>query len=76
MPSPAIATLTKIIELLPDDLQNQVVEHLREYIDQLSDEARWSKSFETTASGLVAAAKKARREIAEGKSQLMDYDQL
>jgi len=34
MPSRAIATLVKIMESLPENVQDQVVEHLQEYMQQ------------------------------------------
>ncbi len=76
MSSEAIATVIKMIESLPKETQNQVVDHLREYIDELQDEMKWEQSFERTQSELIDAAKKAKREIAEGKATAMDYDQL
>lgn len=76
MSSAAIATIVKMIESLPDDLQEQVAEHIREYIIDLEDEARWESSFKKSQNKLVAAARKAKQEIAEGQSTLMDYNQL
>ena len=76
MTSPAVTTVVKIMESLPIEVQDGVVEHLKEYIDDLQDEARWSKSFQRSQSGLIAAAKKAKKEIAEGKANAMNYDQL
>jgi len=38
MSSTPIAIITQVIEQLPEPLQNQVVEHLREYIEDLQDE--------------------------------------
>jgi translation initiation factor 2B subunit (eIF-2B alpha/beta/delta family) len=76
MSSPAITTIIKMIESLPDDLQEKVADHLREYIADLEDEKRWDTSFKRTQSSLVAAARKAKQEIAAGKSEPMDYDQL
>ncbi len=35
MTSPAIATVVKMLEALPETTQNQVVEHLREYIVEI-----------------------------------------
>ena len=76
MSSEAIITIIKMIDSLPKETQDQIVEHLREYIDELQDERKWEQSFERTQSELVAAAKKAKLEIAEGKATAMDYDQL
>jgi hypothetical protein len=76
MPSAAITTIVKMVESLPDDLQERVSEHIREYIADLEDEERWDSSFQRSQTNLVAAARKAKQEIAEGKSVPMDYDNL
>ncbi|RAM49246.1 MAG: hypothetical protein C6Y22_23115 [Hapalosiphonaceae cyanobacterium JJU2] len=76
MSSAAIATIMKMVESLPDDLQEKVVEHIRDYIADLEDEKRWDVSFERTQDNLVAAARKAKQEIAAGQSVPMDYEQF
>lgn len=76
MSSTAVITIAKIIESLPDELQNQVLEHLREYILDLQDEMKWNQSFQKNSSKLLAAAQRAKQEIAEGQATEMDYDQL
>jgi hypothetical protein len=76
MSSVAIATVVKMMESLPVDVQDRVAEHLREYIDDLQDEIRWNESFQRTQQNLIAAAKRAKQEIAEGQATVMDYDQL
>jgi hypothetical protein len=76
MSSPAITTIVKMVESLPDDLQARVVDHLREFISELEDEKRWNASFERTQDKLIAAARKAKQEIAAGQAVPMDYDQL
>lgn len=76
MSSAAIATVIKMMESLPVDVQDQVVEHLRKYINDLQDEIRWNESFQGTEQKLVAAARRAKQEIAEGQATAMDYDQL
>ena len=76
MSSAAITTVMKMMESLPLDLQDRVAEHLREYIDDLQDEIRWSEYFQRTQQKLVAAARRAKQEIAEGQATTLDYDQL
>jgi hypothetical protein len=76
MSSAAITTILKMVESLPDDLQEKVVEHIRDYITDLEDEKRWDASFNRTQDSLVAAARKAKQEIAAGQSMPMDYGQL
>lgn len=76
MSSPAITTIVKMVESLPDDLQEKVAEHIRDYIAELEDEKRWDTSFKKTQVNLVAAAQKAKQEISEGQAMPMDYEQL
>ena len=76
MSSPAIDTVIKMMESLPEDKQNKLVEHLREYIQDLQEEAKWQDSFNKTQDKLVAAAKLAKQQVAEGKAEPMDYDKL
>jgi len=76
MASMAIATVTKMMETLPEPTQDQVVEHLREYLADLQDEVRWDTLFKKTQPQLIAAARRARQEIAQGLAKPMDYEQL
>jgi hypothetical protein len=76
MSSTTIVTIAKMVESLPDELQEKVVEHLRDYIADLEDEKRWDNLFQQTQGSLVAAARKAKQEIAAGQSVPMDYEQL
>jgi ferric iron reductase protein FhuF len=68
MVSEATMTIIKMLETLPEHAQDRVVEHLREYIEDLRDEALWNNSFSRTQAKLVAAAQQVRNEIAEGKA--------
>ena len=76
MSSTAVMTLVKMVESLPDTAQEQVVEHLREYIATLQDELQWNATFKKTQSQLIAAARRAKQEIAEGRATPLDYRQL
>ncbi|MGH2593037.1 MAG: hypothetical protein ACRDGG_05945 [Anaerolineae bacterium] len=76
MSSPAIETIVKMMETLPEAAQDQIVEHLREYLEDIHDEIRWDKAFQKTQAQLVAAARRAKREIAAGQAKPLDYDQL
>ncbi len=64
--SAAVATVVKMIEDLPEATQGQVVEHLREYVTDLQDERQWDMAFKERESQLVAAARRARDEVAAG----------
>lgn len=74
--STAIATVIKMMESLPEDVQSQVAEHLREYIYDLQADLQWDNSFLRTQHNLVEAARRVKREIAEGKTEPFDYNQL
>ena len=76
MSSPAINTIVKMMESLSEDKQKAVVEHLQEYIQDLQDEQKWEESFKKSQNKLIAAAKLAKQQIAEGKATQMDYDRL
>jgi len=76
MPSTAIATIVKMVESLPEPAQDQVVEHLREYLEDLRDESEWNDLFKRTQPQLAAAAQRAKKEMAQGLAKPMDYDRL
>jgi len=76
MSSNAIATVVKMIESLPEAKQDQVVEHLRDYIENLIDELQWDIAIEKTQDQLAAAAQRAKKEIAKGRAKPLDYEQL
>jgi hypothetical protein len=70
------AGIVEMMESLPETLQQQVVEYLKEYIADLKDELQWDESFKKTQPQLVAAAQRAKQEIAEGKAQEMKLNEL
>jgi cation transport regulator ChaB len=76
MPSTVIVTVVRMLEELPEAVQNQIVEHMREYIEDIRDEARWESTYKDTEGRLVSAARQAKREIADGQAKPLDYDQL
>ena len=76
MPSTATVTVEKMLESLPEEVQERVVEHLREYILDLQDELQWDALFRRTQDKLVVAARRAKEEIAAGKAELMDFERL
>jgi hypothetical protein len=73
--SPVITTIVKMVESLPDALQEQVADHIRIYIAELNNEKRWDTSFKKAQPNLTAAALKAKQEIEAGQSTPMDYKQ-
>ena len=65
-----------MIEPLPRDAQEKLADHIRDYIAELDDEMRWDDSFKWTKASLVSVARRAKQEIAEGRSMRMDYEHL
>ena len=76
MSSAAIFTVIKMLESLPETAQEQVVEHLREYVEDVRDELEWDSLFTRTQPQLIAAAKRDKQEIAEGHANPLDDKQL
>ena len=74
MTAEAVATLSKMMETLPESAQQQVIEHLRDYIADIQDELRWEESFRKSRSKLSQAAQQARKEIAKSGSQPLCCD--
>ena len=60
MVTPAIETVIKMLETLPEETQSQVVERLREWLADFEDEAAWDESFAKTQKTLHEAARQAR----------------
>lgn len=76
MSTAAIATVVKMMSDLPEPTQEQVVDRVREYLLDLQDDLEWENLFKRTKPQLIAAARRAKQEIAAGKSSPMDYDRL
>ncbi|MGQ0763157.1 MAG: hypothetical protein ACT4OT_14250 [Acidobacteriota bacterium] len=76
MSSTTITTVITMLEGLPEHVQVRVVEHLREYLLDLQDEAEWNKQFENSQPGLISAARQAKQAIQEGLAKPLDFDQL
>jgi hypothetical protein len=76
MASATTVTVIKMLETLPEEIQERVLEHMRIYIEDIREETRWSESFSKSQNKLVAAARQARKEIAEGKATPLDLNHL
>jgi len=74
--STAIVTMTKLMETLPEPVQNHLVEHLRDYVAEMQDEEQWGSLFNKTQEQLIAAARRAKQEIAAGRAEPLDYERL
>ena len=61
---------------LPESAQNRVVEHLREFLEDIRDEVRWDTTFAETQDKLAVAARRAKQEIAAGLAEPLNIDRL
>jgi hypothetical protein len=62
-----------MIESLPEDAQDQVVEHLRDYLEEMRDDSKWANSFKKTRPQLIAAARRAKGEIGDGSAKPLNH---
>ncbi|HEY53958.1 MAG TPA: hypothetical protein G4N94_10920 [Caldilineae bacterium] len=76
MTTAAITTVTKMMETLPEPTQNQIVDHIRDYLAEIQDEKKWDTTFQNSQASLIRAARRAKQEIAAGLSEPMDYSRL
>jgi hypothetical protein len=76
MQTPTITTIVRMIEAMPEPAQNQILEHLREYISDLQDEDSWDELVQKTKPKLGEAARLARKQIEQGLSIPMDQSRL
>lgn len=76
MSSEAISTVVKMLESLPEHVQNQALDHLRDYLADVQDELQWDHLVKETQSNLVAKARQAKQQIVEGQSRPLNYDDL
>lgn len=76
MESETTMTMIKILETIPKEYQEQVVEHMRYYIEDIREEIKWNESFSKSQNKIVNAARQARKEIKEGKAVPLNQDAL
>jgi len=76
MVTPSLTTILKMVEDLPEPVQKRVADHLREYIADLEDEEKWDETFARTQDKLAYVTREVTKQIAEGKSEPMDFDKL
>ena len=76
MPTSASITMMKMIESLPEPVQERALEHMQQYIEDIRDELKWSESFGNSQSKLIETARQAREEISKGKATPMNVEDL
>src|SRR5438309_81164 len=76
MSTAAIETVTKMLESFPESVQDQAAEHLREYLEEITDDLRWDESFKRTSEKLAEAARFAREQSENGMTEPFDLERL
>jgi hypothetical protein len=76
METPAITTMVKLMESLPEEKQNLVLEHLRRYVAELQEDLLWNDAFLQTKDNLVNAAQGAKKQIRENQAKPFDPARL
>jgi len=69
-------TITKMIEALPESMQELALEHMQQYIEDIRDELKWKDSIGKSQGKLIAAARQARKDIMQGKATPLDSENL
>ena len=64
------------MESLPEPVQNQVLENLRYYLEEMQNEGDWDTLVGKNQSKLIEAARKSRSQITEGLSEPLDETRL
>ena len=73
--STATETAIKLLESLPEETQETLIEALRQLVQEAQDETKWNQLFKNR-DGLIAAVRKARVDVAASKATEMDYERL
>ncbi len=76
MSNNSVVTVTKMLEGLPQSVQDRAIEHLREYLDEITEEIRWDESFATSSDKLSLAARRAREQFKAGKAERLELASL
>ena len=76
MPTGVSVKIMKMIESLPEPLQERALEHMQEYIQDIRDELKWNDSIGKSQGKLIAAARQAREDIIRSKATPLDLEEL
>lgn len=74
--SNASETLIRMVETLPEPVQERVLEEVRKLLADMKDEGEWDVRFSSTRPALAAMAGRVREEIARGATSAFDHDRL
>jgi hypothetical protein len=69
-------TISRMIEILPQEAQERLLDRFLPIISEISDEIEWDTVFEDTKDKLASIAKRVKKEVVQGKTEPMDYGRL
>ena len=69
-------TVTKMIEALPEHLQNKLLDEITPIISEALDEAKWEAQFQRGSSKLIEIAEAVKKQVSTGGSEPMDFSKL
>ena len=69
-------TISRMIEILPQKAQERLLDRFLPIISDISDEIKWDTAFEDTQEKLASVAKRVKEEIAQGKTEPMNFGRL
>jgi len=76
MISKSIETVIKMMESVPEPMQDYITTEVGRIITEAKDDAIWETLFIKNQDGLIKAAKAAKAEIKAGSAQPMDFERL
>ena len=76
MPTTAAVTIAYMIEPLPPHSQEQIVDHLRSYIEEIREDLQWNESFAKSQDSLAAMAKQVKLDVKHGIASPMEISLL
>jgi hypothetical protein len=71
-----LLTIEKMLEPLPEYVQQQVIEHLREYLAEMQAEGRWGQLYQSHRPKLEEMARLAKQQIAQDRARPLNLDEL
>lgn len=76
MSKETLLLIEEMLAPLPEHRQQQVIEHLREYLAEIQSEERWEQLDQDYAPKLEKMAQRAKQQISEGIARPMNLNDL
>ena len=74
--SNASETLLRMVESLPEPVQERILAEVQDFLEDMKDQGEWDARFSSTQSGRAEVARRVREEIAKGGSSPFDHERL